>query len=356
MSDHEDLGFSSGASERRRSAMRALAFVGVAGAGTSLMLPSQASAQNAGGAWSYVAPGQSISAALAAGARAIQLGAGQYNITEPLVLPRGCTLRGVGQHTRLVATTTLPAVIAIGNGAPVDAVTVESLLVDCAGRATVGIDLHIVGTAGNYKGEPDSACRLDNLWVWDAAADGIVYRGSDTQACVTSRVRVRRAGRYGYNVSAPDNWWVACEATTSGDNSAGFFVASANNFFQACKAWYCRGYGFHVRGTRNKFTGCETQDTRSHGWFIEWDKNVFTGCVADSAGFHDVGGTPDTADGFYFNGGSDTSIVGCQSFDRSSGGIQQQRYGFNVPRSFVDAGLLVAPTGWNNLRGLLHAR
>jgi hypothetical protein len=311
------------------------------------------------GPWTYVAPGESISAAINGGARAILLGNGEYRITTPIVLPRGCHLRGIGQLTRLRATTSTAAVIAIGNGAAVDGVCVSDLVVDCDRRATDGIDVNIVGTTGNFQGEPDAVCRLDNIWVYSPTVDGVVYRGSDTQAVVTSRVRVRQAGRYGFRVEAPDNWWIACEATTivQTGSSAGFYIGGANNFFNSCKAWYCRDYGFHVKGTRNKFVGCEAQDIRSHGWYIEWDKNTFTGCTCDTAGMTDVGGTANTADGFYVVSGTYTSIVGCQAFDRRpGGGTAQQRYGFNVPVSMVTEGRLVGHSGWDNIAGLVSRR
>lgn len=319
------------------------------------------------GPWHHVAPGGSIQDSIDAGAKAILLGDGTYEVSAPIVPTAGCTIRGIGQRTRLVATEAIGAVIAIGDGGPIDAVTIADLAIDCQGKAAIGIDLDVVGTTGNYLGEPDSVCRLDDLWVFRAAQDGIAYRGHDTQACVTSRVRVRNAARHGYRVEAPDNVWLACEATTSGPGGAGFYVGTAvdgsdgigaaNCHFHACKAWYCRGLGWRVTSTRNTFVGCESQDTAGHGWSIELGRNAFTGCVADTAGMGDVGGTAGSADGFYVVPGAETTLVGCLAFDRMPLGLPaQQRYGFNVPGSLVDAGLVVAPTGWNNTGGLLHRR
>src|SRR3954469_3899185 len=202
-----------------------------------------------GGLWHHVEPGGSIQDTIDGGAHAILLGDGSYEIDRPIVATPGCTIRGIGQRTRLIATTEMASVIAIGNGGPSDSVTIADLLVDAAGKAEVGIDLDIRGIPPGYRHEPDSVCRLDNPWVFQAPDTGIAYRGTDTQACVTSRVRVRLAGRYGYRVEAPDNVWVACEATTSGPGGAGFYVGTAvdgsdgigaaNNHFHACKAWYC---------------------------------------------------------------------------------------------------------------------
>ena len=202
---------------------------------------------------------------------------------------------------------------------------------------------------------------------YQAAEDGIVYRGSDTQACISTRIRVRLAGRHGFRVEAPDNVWIGCEATTSGTTGAGFSVGTAidgsdgigaaNCHFHACKAWYCRGVGWKVTSTRNAFVGCEAQDTAGHGWSIEIGRNAFNGCVADTAGMADVGGRPDTADGFFVVPAAETTLVGCLAFDRTPGGRPaQQRYGFNVPGALVDAGLLVGHTGWGNTGGLVHRR
>jgi hypothetical protein len=320
-----------------------------------------------GGPWRYVAPGGSIQEVIDGGARAIQLGEGTYPVTSPLVPTPGCTIRGIGERTIVQATEDLDAVIAIGAGGPVGGVTVGDLVVDAAGRAQVGIDLDIVGTEGNLGGEPDAVCRLDNLWVIDAAADGIAYRGTDTQACITSRVRVRRAARYGYRIEAPDNVWVACEATTSTEAGAGFYVGEAvdgsngiggaNLHFHACKAWYCRGVGWQVMTGRNTFVGCEAQDVAGHGWLITGARNTFNSCVADTAGMADVGGRSDSSDGFFVEPADEIVLVGCMSFDRSPGNLEpQQRYGFNVASGLIEAGLLVAPVGWNNVGGLINRR
>ncbi|WP_421118498.1 right-handed parallel beta-helix repeat-containing protein [Aquihabitans daechungensis] len=320
-----------------------------------------------GGPWHVVAPGGSIQETIDGGARAIQLGDGEYPVDAPIVPRPGCTIRGIGEGTVLTATTEIDAVIAIGAGGPIGGVTIADLVVAAGRLATTGIDLDIVGTRGNFQQEPDSVCRLDNLWVTDALQDGIVYRGTDTQACTTSRVRVRRAGRYGFRVEAPDNVWIACEATTTGADGAGFYVGEAiagsdgigagNCHFHACKAWYCHGYGWLVATGRNTFVGCEAQDVAKHGWYITGPRSTYTGCVADTAGMGDVGGTPGTADGFYVEPASEISLVGCMAFDRSPGPLaEQQRYGFNVPKALVDDGLLVAPIGWGSTDGLINAR
>jgi hypothetical protein len=320
-----------------------------------------------GGPWHVVAPGGSIQQTIDGGAKAIQLGDGEYPVDAPIVPRPGCTIRGIGERTVLKATADLAAVVAIGAGGPIGGVTIADLVVDAARRAAIGIDLDIVGTAGNFQGEPDSVCRLDNLWVIDAARDGVAYRGSDTQACTTTRVRVRRAGRYGFRIEAPDNIWIACEATTAGDDGAGFYVGEAiegsdgigagNCHFHACKAWYCHGYGWHVATGRNTFVGCEAQDVARHGWYITGPRSTFSACVADTAGMGDVGGTPGSADGFYVEPATEISLVGCLAFDRSPGPLaEQQRYGFNVPKALVDDGLLVAPIGWGNTDGLINAR
>jgi len=320
-----------------------------------------------GGPWRYVAPGGSIQATIDSGAVAIQLGDGTYGVPEPIRPTSGCVIRGVGQRTRLVATASMPSVIAIGDGGPIEAVQVSDLLVACDQKAATGIDLNIVGTAGFYSDEPDAVCRLDGLWVYDAADDGIVYRGTDTQACVSSRIRVRRARRHGFRIEAPDNVWIACEATTSGPDGAGFYVGTAidgsngigagNVHFHACKAWYCRGLGWHVTGSRTTFVGCESQDTARHGWLIEAARNAFSACVADTAGMADVGGKPDSADGFNVVPDQELTLVGCMAFDRRpEGAAAQQRYGFHVPAALLSDGLLVAHTGWGNAKALVHRR
>lgn len=320
-----------------------------------------------GGPWRLVEPGGSIQDTIDGGALAIQLDAGEYPVPEPVRPTPGCTIRGVGSRTRLMATADIDAVIAVGAGGPVDSVVLADLAVHAQDRARVGIDLDIVGTSTNEQGEPDAMCRLDHLWVYEAAEDGIAYRGTDTQACVSTRIRVRLAGRHGYRVEAPDNVWMACEATTRGTEGAGFYIGTAiegsdgigaaNNHFHACKAWYCHGVGWRVTAGRNAFVGCEAQDTAGHGWSIELARNSFTGCIADTAAMADVGGRPDEADGFFVEPDAETVLVGCVAFDRRPDDRQaQQRHGFNVAAALVEDGLLVAPTGWGNTGALVHRR
>jgi hypothetical protein len=284
------------------------------------------------------------------------LAAGTYPVTAPIAPTRGCTIRGVGQATRIQATVAMPSVLDVGRGAAIDGVMIADLVVDANMKAVCGIRLNIVGTAGNLLGEPDAVTRLDNLWVFAPTGDGIIYQGSDTQATVTSRVRVRQAGGIGFNVLSPDNVFLACEATTSGTTGQhGFLVGSANCHFHACKAWFCRGYGWHIKGTRNSFVGCESQDTRLHGWYIEYDKNTFTGCIADSAGAPEVGGTANTSDGFHVVTDRLTPITGCLSFDRRPDNrTAGQRFGFNLPRALAE--LVIGNTGWNNLSGTVNLR
>ena len=270
--------------------------------------------------WTYVAPGGSIQAAITSGAKAIQLGAGEYRLTQPLIMDNGVTLQGVGQTTRLIATSSFPknnALIEIGAGGPIDGVSVFGLALDCDGIAACGIRCNIVGTAGNYQGEPDAICRFDNLWIYDAAEDGMVYMGVDTQATISTRIRVRRAKRHGFNILNSDNWFTECEATTSGSEGAGFYITGGNSFFTACKAWYCRGHGFYAKGPRNKFVACEAQDIAKHGFYLLGGFNVFTACVADSCSSERAGGSGGTHDGFYLEwDGEDNSIIGCQAFDK----------------------------------------
>lgn len=218
--------------------------------------------------------------------------------------------------------------------------------------------MFIEGEDDNFEGEPDAMIRLDDLWVYEPLDDGVWYRGEDTQATVTSRVRVRRAGRHGFHVEAPDNWWLACEATTvdraGTGESNGFEVKSSNNHFTHCKAWYCAGNGWHLRGVRNTFTGCEAQDTKGHGWFVEWTQCTLTACSADTASAQRLGAASGQADGFYVAAADRLAMVGCMAYDRT--GSPQQRYGFNVPEELVADGRFVGNVAWDNLDGDINRR
>lgn len=310
----------------------------------------------------FVRVGESIQAALSGYEGKVVLERGVHSVSAPVIQARRQWVMGEGGGATIVrATAIMDAVWKIGNGAPADRTHLSDLSIDAAGRAQVGLDVNIVGTTGNYKGEPDGQVHLERLYVDDALETGIWARGIDTQALHAYGCRVRRAGDYGFRIEAPDSWYTDCEATTStAGTGAGFYVASSNLHFHGCKAWYTRGYGWHVRGTRNAFTNCESQDTRLHGWNIEWDKNTFVGCIADSAGYADVGGVSNTQDGFYLASGLKfTSMTGCMSFDREQGYPANQRYGFNMSASTYNIGRssngTAAPTGSSTLPVMIAA-
>ena len=307
----------------------------------------------------------SIQGAINAGEKLIYLQSGTFNVTSTISIgpsQRGVRIVGAGQSTiiRSTAGSSLAALFSISGN--VDGVQIESLVIDCDGKADVGLDVNTNGTTGFYQGEPDAVHRFMNLWVYDANISGVHLRGTDTQATLLRNIRVRRAGTYGFNIQAPDNWIRQCEATTQSNTGAGFYVNGANNFIEGCKAWYCRQYGFHIKGTRNTFTNCHSQDTRDHGWYIEWDKNTFVGCIADSAAYYDVGGTVNGADGWYVVGNMlATSIQGCMGFDRQQGASSRQRYGINAPSAMFSADAngqvrIAGFVGYDNATALINQR
>ena len=293
--------------------------------------------------------GEDIQAAIDVGPGAVFLKPGTHNRTTGLLMRKDVTLMGSGGGTRIKATSAMTRLI---DASDVDAIryNIRDMVIDCNGLATIGIDNRVNFTGTSVDSEPDCISRLDNLWVYDATDIGVRYgiSGGDVQNMITTRVRVRRAGNFGFwcgdsTNPAPDNMWAFCDATTSNSTpGTGFFCGSANCHYVACKAWYTRGYGWHIKSTRCTYTACESQDTKLHGWYIEWDKNQFVNCVADSASYWDVGGTLNGADGFYVESGlSKTTLVSCAAFNRSvSGSNAQQRYGFNLPASmaaYIDA-------------------
>jgi Right handed beta helix region len=309
-----------------------------------------------GGTVREVMPGDSIQEALDASPGRVVLAPGTHTLAAPLEMRPHRWLSGVLGATILRATEPVPVVLVVGNGRPIDRWKVSDLVIDARGAST-GIDINIIGTAGNTGGEPDSQGRIDDVIITDPESHGIWYHGADAQAIITRGVRVRRAGSHAYRIESSDCWWSECEGTTLGDGGAGFYIEGSNHHFEHCKAWYCRGYGWHLRGVRNVFTGCESQDTRDHGWRIDYEENTLVGCIADTASMYDVGGAPGSADGFFVGPDSRIVLTGCLSYDRQPGDhVSQQRFGFNVPRALFDAGLLVGCTGWNNAASVFNLR
>lgn len=309
--------------------------------------------------------GEDINAALAGYEGEVRLQRGVHLTSVGIVQNRRQKVTGEGGGATVIRASAAIAggLWRIGNGAPCDKTTLSDLTLDCDGKADYGLDINIVGTTGNYGGEPDGQCHVERLYVDDAVDIGVYVRGGDSQAYHLYGVRARRAGNYGFriDVGGPDAWILDCEATTSNTGTgAGFLVGSSNLHFKGCKAWYCRGYGWQIKGTRNIFVDCESQDTRLHGWMIEWDKNQFIGCMADSAGYADVGGVSNTQDGFYLASGlTMTTMAGCVAFDREQGYPAQQRYGFNMSASTYNVGragsATAAPVGSTTVPVLIGA-
>lgn len=291
--------------------------------------------------------GEDLQAALTGYEGEVRLQRGIHTRSTPIIQNKRQKVTGEGGGATIIrATASMDALWKVGNGAPVDRCQLSDLCLDANGFADVGLDINVVGTTGNLNGEPDSQGHFERLYVDDAITTGIHVRGTDSQAIHVTACRVRRAGQWGFIIASPDSWFTDCEATTSVTGTgAGYYVNSSNLHFKGCKAWYTRGYGWHIKGTRNIFTDCESQDTRLHGWFIEWDKNTYTSCMADSAGYADVGGIANNADGFYLASGlAYTVMSGCQAFDREQNYAAQQRYGFNMSASTYNIGRTTAAT------------
>lgn len=294
-----------------------------------------------------VAVGEDINAAMTGYAGLIVLQRGTHNTAVPIVHARRCAVRGEGGGATIVrATAAMDSLWKIGDGQPVDKTHLSDLTLAANNLAVNGLDINIVGTTGNYGGEPDGQLHAERLYVDDATDKGVWIRGTDSQAWHLYGIRVRRAGNYGMHINAPDGWVTDCEATTSNAGTgAGFWANGANVHYKGNKAWYCRGYGWLINCTRANFVDNESQDTRLAGWQIDWDKNAFVGCWADSAAYADVGGTVNGADGFYLASGLKfTTMSGCWAFDREQGFAAQQRYGFNMSASTYNIGRAASAT------------
>lgn len=298
-----------------------------------------------------VRAGESIQEALDSAAR-VRLGAGVHWVDRPLHIRSEQILEGVGAKSILRAL--VPIAEVVNFTGPMGQSEVRDLVIDANRMATNGLTINPSGP--NAQDAPDPALRARGLWVYDAVRVGVLV-GPQARSTVLDTIRVRRAGLHGFELRMPDSWVTTCEATTAAPGGAGFFVGSVNTVYSGLKAWYCRSYGFHVKGTRNHIANSYSQDTGSHGWRVEWDKNTFTNVQADTAGMYDVGGTPNSADGFYFDGAGTNVVVGALSYDRRPGGKPaQQRYGFNMPRSFFESGQFIGYSGYGNVANLLNLR
>ena len=191
--------------------------------------------------------------------------------------------------------------------------------------------------------------------VLDAA--GIVYRSTDTQACTTSRVR-RRAGRYGYRIEVPDNVWIAASCTTTAPRApasrrqaiAGSDgIALVTGHFHACKAWYCHGFGWHVANGRN-IVGCEPGCRQAR--LVHHAPAAPSPAAWPTLRHGRRRGRPRVCGWVLRRAFQRDPPRRCMVRPFTGRAVEQQRFGFNVPRRSSTT-LLVAPSA-GRLRYLVN--
>jgi hypothetical protein len=236
-------------------------------------------------------------------------------------------------------------------------VYIGDLVCDAGGKATHGINLNVVGTTGNFKGEPDAMTRIDNVWIYGPTKDGIIYQGADAQDTFTTRVRVRQAGRIGYNIlSRTTSSWPARRPRARPANTASL-SATPTATSRPARPGTAEATAGTSRAAGTASSAVRRRDSKLHGWYIEYDKNTFNGCLADTAAMFDVGGVAGTSDGFYVVPAGLTTLTGCLAFDRRpTGKTRATTLRVQHPDRPQDAGLFVANTGWDNTAGTVHLR
>lgn len=153
--------------------------------------------------------------------------------------------------------------------------------------------LHLEGNKANQAGTShgirfigsgayvDGRHRLQDLEIFNFLTDGIIteFQHSFIEAM---GVGVRSPGRYGYNISGSDGFFINCYVNLSGDN--GWELLTGFNHFVQCSTFACGRYGVHVASSavHCKFYNFDTDSSQQHNIFIQAAQTSFiTGVSRD---------------------------------------------------------------------------
>ena len=309
-----------------------------------------------------------INAALSSpGACVVALGPGVFQVSAPLVIPSGVTLKGAKGSVydpAAYGTTIKPAPGWAQGAAPNNAVIV---LGSGASTETGVVDLNIDGSAlavaamgiacGGYTA---SNVRLSGVRIYKTTSHGVdaSTRGAgDTWRC--ERVYVHSAGGDGFNGLVGDSDYIAC-ATINAVNHGFYTFNAINTRLVACHAEWSGQNGFNISGDNTAtgglaMVGCSTDRNGQNGVYADAAGNwplLITGLSAKRDGRLSVSA------GWAALAVASTATVpvivdGMTCFpgvDDGGGGLATPQYGINVNVGGLGAPAYVAVSG-----AFLHA-
>lgn len=202
----------------------------------------------------------------------------RIKINSTLVLKPSVHLKGLGPQTSLTGTANPMIRLPQSTTIP-DRITVSDLFLQSpAGK---GISLDTTGdTGGNQLGW--MRLTIENITIADAVGDAF-YTATGNAPIETRWINCvsLRAGGYGFNIGATDDFLLGCTAAQG--STGGFNIGGGNNKLTACKAYGNTTSNYNlVGGGRHMLVSCESQDSAGAGFSLTSGNNTLAGCLSDS--------------------------------------------------------------------------
>ena len=208
----------------------------------------------------------------------VYLEAGEFRISNRLLVGQNVTLMGAGAATVLRATGDSFGWMVQFRTSSFGAALKDMRLLG-ANRAG-GVGIFTVGT-GQFSGN-DSYVLVENVFIHDTQLHGVqVGTGFGTREVRLHNVVVLRARRHGILFPGVDS--IISNCTAASCDLDGINVVGSNNRLTGCKAFFNRGSGITVAGNRGQLSACQAQDNFGDGFKLDGaDDVVLSACGADS--------------------------------------------------------------------------
>lgn len=268
-----------------------------------------------------------INTANSAGGGAVMLRGSAFNVSAPIVIKSGVTLRGQGKHsTRLVVQSGFSGSAVITNfDNNTHGYEISNLRIEGGGVGTglagiwINHDGYSVGQTLNTtpNTDPDHVSLFHNLYIRNMSGNGLIMgrvanassydyntHHSDHRESRFDNITIREAGLYGMYITGSDCWFSRCTVSTAGlDN---YMFAGGNHRVVHTKAYSGTGSGFRIRTDRSQFTNLESQDIGGHGYNISGSDNIITNALADCPNKTSAGAAAGVYYGFNLSGWHNT--------------------------------------------------
>jgi len=273
----------------------------------------------------------------------IHIKAGNYTVSQTIILKDYLTLEGEGPYATILYLEDGANCDILATLGPVHPrhsyITIRDLRLEGNkdNNPTAGRGIHLVSA---WK------CHIENVHVLRCRQEGIKLYGStapqDTRECYIENCYVAYCAAEGIKLS----YCVDCfliHVYIEGCGGYGVAAYSSPNSYYHVHAYNCLE-GLHVEGDKNVLVECHGDTAKRHGIHVEGDRNILVGCYAYKCSQE----SPNTYAGIALEGSHNT-VMGCRCIDYQSTptqayGIQEISGDHNVITGcIVGLGNTVAP-------------